>query len=357
MKRIALFNHKGGVGKTTTTFNLGWMLASKGKRVIMVDADPQCNLTGLVLGAEKFSKFYEESNPQNIKDSVSPVFKGRLKLIQPVECQQVEGVEGLFLLPGHLELAEYEVKLGIAQQLSLNSLFSLQNIPGAFSYLFRETAKKYSADYVIIDMNPGLGSINQNLLMTSDYFIIPTMPDYFSIMALESMTKVLTNWKLWAEQAATLPILSEEETAYPFPKVTPKFLGILVQRYLSATKTNKHHDVNKVASKSVQQWIDKIKVTVKEKFIPAIPSDLTLPASCYENDYCLAEIEDFRTLIALSQTHQIPVFEIDTLEKHDFSGRERPPTYTQKELAKKLHEVFSTLTNKIIKLTTDENCA
>ena len=49
-KQIALFNHKGGVSKTTTTFNLGWMLANKGKRVMLVDCDPQCNLTGMVLG-------------------------------------------------------------------------------------------------------------------------------------------------------------------------------------------------------------------------------------------------------------------------------------------------------------------
>ena len=56
-KQIALFNHKGGVSKTTSTFNLGWMLAKKGKRVIIVDCDPQCNLTGMVLGFKKSDEF------------------------------------------------------------------------------------------------------------------------------------------------------------------------------------------------------------------------------------------------------------------------------------------------------------
>ena len=52
-KSICFFNHKGGVSKTTTTFNLGWALAHEGKRVLMVDLDSQCNLTGMVLGYEK----------------------------------------------------------------------------------------------------------------------------------------------------------------------------------------------------------------------------------------------------------------------------------------------------------------
>lgn len=57
VKKIALFNHKGGVSKTTTTFNLGWKLAEKGKKVIIVDADPQCNLTGMVLGYKGLNEF------------------------------------------------------------------------------------------------------------------------------------------------------------------------------------------------------------------------------------------------------------------------------------------------------------
>jgi chromosome partitioning protein len=54
---ISLFNHKGGVSKTTTAFNLGWALAGRGKQVLIVDADPQCNLTGTVLGFDGISDF------------------------------------------------------------------------------------------------------------------------------------------------------------------------------------------------------------------------------------------------------------------------------------------------------------
>ncbi len=78
-----------------------------------------------------------------------------------------------------------EVTLGIAQELS-GSIQTLQNLPGSLSYLLDITAEKHSADFMLVDMNPSLSSINQNLLMTSDFFIVPTSPDYFSVMAVES---------------------------------------------------------------------------------------------------------------------------------------------------------------------------
>jgi len=83
-KKIALFNHKGGVSKTTTTFHLGWILAELGKKVILVDADPQCNLTGLVLGYQKkieLEDFYQSGKNQNLRDGLSPAFESIPKLI------------------------------------------------------------------------------------------------------------------------------------------------------------------------------------------------------------------------------------------------------------------------------------
>ncbi len=105
--KIALFNHKGGVSKTTTTFNIGWMLAEKGKKVILVDADPQCNLTGLILGYDyiDLEEFYKKGTNNNLRDGLAPAFESMPKLIEAVECIHVKGRDGLFLLPGHIRLA------------------------------------------------------------------------------------------------------------------------------------------------------------------------------------------------------------------------------------------------------------
>ena len=148
-KQIALFNHKGGVSKTTTTFNLGWMLADKGKRVIIVDCDPQCNLTGMVLGLRMpilewtycLRQFTSQKKVRNIRDGLAPAFESRPVPLEPVVCEQVKGQPNLYLLPGHIGFAEYEVVLGMAQELS-SSLVSLQNLPGSMALSFYENCRK-----------------------------------------------------------------------------------------------------------------------------------------------------------------------------------------------------------------------
>ena len=346
-KRIVLFNHKGGVSKTTTTFNLGWILAQQGHRVVMVDADPQCNLTGMVLGyggPTALEEFYESANGRNLKDGLAPAFESRPEPLKAVDCFKVDGTDNLFLLPGHIGLSEYEVTLGIAQELS-GSIQTLQNLPGSITRLLENTADTHSADYLLIDLNPSLSSFNQNLLLTSHYFIVPTNPDYFSLMAVRSLARVLPDWRKWAVRAAEMQVL--KEAVYPFPNVQPKFLGTIVQNYRLR---------GGVPASAFQQWMDKISSSVSDELFPALSAvNMTLPKQVYEDhgveDFCLAKISDFNSLIAKSQEHQTPVFAL-TPTQIGQSGIVLEGTVQSRD---NFQGIFSDLATKVVSLVNDAN--
>ncbi|MBF6189486.1 MULTISPECIES: ParA family protein [Nocardia] len=305
MSKIALFNHKGGVSKTTTVFNLGWMLAEQGHTVLMVDSDPQCNLTGMVLGFKgsfELEKFYEREGHNTLRSGLTPAFEAQPRSIAAVATVEVENRPGLHLLAGDLRLAEYEVTLGIAQELSA-AIQALQNLPGSLAFLIDETASSISADYVLIDMSPGLGPINQNLVATSDYLILPTSPDVFSVMAIDSLSRVLPRWKQWADQASSLPVL--RDAAYPFPTPRLKIMGTVIQKY----RPRKGQPAS-----AFQKWIDEIDKAVMSRLRPAAQSaGLLLPDEVYAagsvgESLNLALIADFNSLISRSQEHLTPVF-------------------------------------------------
>ena len=348
-QRIALFSHKGGVSKTTTTFHVGWMLASKGHRVVLVDADPQCNLTGLVLGFKgenAFEKFYQTESDRNIRAGLTPAFESQPRAIEAVECVPVNECEGLFLLPGHIRLAEYEVTLGIAQELS-GSIQTLQNLPGALPYLLDVTAEKHSADFVLVDMNPSLSSINQNLLMTSDFFTVPASPDYFSVMAVESLSTVLPRWHAWSKRAKSNPIL--QSATYPYPDKNPKFLGTIIQRYRPRKGS---------PTEGFQKWIDTLNERVATQFVPTLaPLKMLLPQTTYKQvpgllpHFCLAQIADFNTLIAKSQEHQTPVFALTNAQL----GHVGTVLAEDQRKRQEFYRVFEELVEHITVLTDDAN--
>ena len=366
-KQIALFNHKGGVGKTTTTFNLGWMLANKGKKVIIVDCDPQCNLTGMVLGfegADDIESIYESEEARNIRDGLSPAFESRPVVIKPVVCAPIKSQPNMFLLPGHIGIAEYEVTLGIAQELS-GSLVTLKNLPGSPHYLFERTAEKYGADFILVDMSPSVGPMNQNLLMTSDYFIVPMFPDYFSAMATESLVSILPKWSAWAKHAKTSSFL--QDAIYPFPDKSPKFLGTIIQNY--RVRYSK-------PARAFQRWIDKIRDGIETRLIPVLrENDMLLPERRYEEASRIApnaeessqlslpllfpnlamarpllQMSDFNSLIALSQEHKAPVFDLTDAQ----IGQTGNPLENTKEAMRKFQELFAAGAERIIELTKDE---
>ena len=325
------------------------MLADKGKRVILVDTDPQCNLTGMALGEgteddeERIQKIYNTTS--NIKTGLAPAFESQPRAIEAVDCIPIQGRDDLFLLPGNVGLAEYEVTLGIAQELS-GSIQTLKNLPGSINDLLEKTATKFNADYMLIDMSPSLGSINQNLLMISDFFLVPTTADFFSVMAIDSLAKVLPKWYAWAKSASSLQILKEAN--YPFPDITLRFLGTIVQNY---------RIIRGKETVAFQTWIEKIEKTVSDKLIPTLrQSNMMLPDQAYReqklNDsLSLAKISNFNSLIALSQEHRTPVYAL-TPQQLGQTGIVLEQNQKKQE---EFRQTFSDLADKIIALSSESS--
>ena len=298
-KRIVFFNHKGGVSKTTTVYNLGWKLAEKAN-VLIVDGDPQCNLTSLIL-RDNFDKYYsdDETKNQNIKDGVEPAFSGRPVPISNVKCITADRNRNLFLMAGHANLAEYDASLTFAQT-SNNAIATLQNLPGAFNELMELCQKEYDIEYTLIDLNPGLSAINQNLFLNSDYFVIPANPDPFSIMAIETLSTVLPRWGHWKNSATDL----FSSSAYSLRNGMPKFIGTIIQRF---------NIRNGKAAKPYRDNIDEIKTKVKNVLVPKLSvANMLIASNKYlDQDFCLEEIPDFGGLLPKSFEAGVPVYALD----------------------------------------------
>jgi len=290
---ITFFNHKGGVGKTTILYHLAWKFAQNGKKVLMVDADSQCNLSTLSLGEEAFEEHYQKQPVDNIKSGLAPAFESRPKLIEAIYCPNVGANTNLFLLPGSFDLTEYETQLSVA--INFNTTFlTMANLPGSFYKLISACAEKYKVDYVFIDLNPGLSAINQTLLFSSDYFIMPCGVDYFSKQAVKSLSNVLPNWANWSVKARE----HFHDSVYPLPDVSTKFLGYTVNNF--NVKYNK-------PAKAVQNMIDDLDSEIREILIPKLRAASVLLDQAGD-DYRLADIKSFNTLQQVSHTVSKPIF-------------------------------------------------
>ncbi|GHV17504.1 chromosome partitioning protein ParA [Bacteroidia bacterium] len=166
-KIIAITNQKGGVGKTTTTINLGASLAAMEKRVLVVDADPQANASsGLGIDITRVGKsIYECLN------GAAPC---------PQEAVVTTDTAGLYILPSHINLVGAELEM-----------ISLENREMRLREVLSPLRDEY--DYILIDCSPSLGLITVNALTAAGSVIIPVQCEYF---ALEGITKLLNTIKI-----------------------------------------------------------------------------------------------------------------------------------------------------------------
>ena len=168
-KIIAIANQKGGVGKTTTTSNLGIGLAKQGKKVLVIDADAQGSLTASLGFTE----------PDKLEITLANVME---KVINDEEIEPDYGIlkhdEGIDLMPGNIELSGLEVSLVnvMSRELVLRSYIG-------------QIKDRY--EYILIDCTPSLGMITINALACADSILIPVQAAYLPVKGLEQLIKTI----------------------------------------------------------------------------------------------------------------------------------------------------------------------
>ena len=267
---ITIYNHKGGVGKTTITANIAFALSSLGEKVLLVDSDPQCNLTSYLLADDIVDDLLNHSNGRDGKtiwSAVRPVIEntGSVRLVDPTRIG-----DDIALLPGDIRLFEFEEFLGNAWADGFKRRIPALRAISSINYLISSLSRQSDFDFVFYDTGPNIGPLNRVLLLGSDFFIVPVACDLFSTRALSTLGQSIKKWIIEAE---TINAIAPDDAMIPNGR--PKFLGYIHQRFrMYGRKTTRQADSYRSRIRSrIYNDISSVLREVDSELAPAYPQN------------------------------------------------------------------------------------
>jgi len=296
-KRLVLFNHKGGVGKTTLTANLAFAFAESGLKVLLVDADPQGNLSSYFLDEEIVNDLLDRSDSNEggtLWSALRPVVEGvgYANLIKRVEFE-----EKIFLLPGDIQLAAFETELadywGECFQRRMRGLRGTQ----ALANTVNTHAAQCNADLVLYDCGPNVGPLTRAVLLDCDYFAIPAACDLFSNRAIKTLGHTLARWILdWRSICELFPPSSVEMRG------APQVIGCIPQRFrvYGGLPSLDFRRMLPIMERSIKEDVVGVLARVDEALVSAATPPLMLP-----------EVKDFSGMATAAQRSGRPLWRVD----------------------------------------------
>lgn len=296
-KKLVFVNNKGGVGKTTLAFNSAVALARMGYKVVLVDLDPQCNLSRLALGEAYYAKNLFSETEKTTYDVLRGVIEGGSDIDLSVRFLPTQADPNLLLLKGDINLSMYEGLLSSAygQAASGQPIGYFQT--SAIDRFLREKGLSEQVDLFVIDTSPSLGILNQTILLGADYFVVPMMPDAFSVQGIENLGMIFERWKTqWKNTAKALAGNTETKLVLAGD---PLFIGYII---------NSYNVYGKQPIADHRAWIEKIPGKVKTYLSEKHCRNGLVEAS-WKNP--LQIIQDYGRIPAKCQETGTAIFELD----------------------------------------------
>ncbi len=225
---ISVMNYKGGVGKTTVSANLAGEFALRGKTVLVIDLDPQANLTLSFLGIEEWQAldrekktikdWYDQFLKRNINGSLQSLIVTPTRVNTRLKARKSKGT--VDLICSHLDLINVDMELSsklggmsepVIQNNYLNVLTRLRN-------KLKEFRDRY--DVILIDCPPNFNLVTQNAIVASDYYIVPAKPDYLSTLGIDTLRRHVDQLK------TTFNTMLREVSDVKEEPISPKMLGV-----------------------------------------------------------------------------------------------------------------------------------
>ena len=295
--RITIYNHKGGVGKTTLTVNIAFALSSLGKSVLLIDSDPQCNLTSYLLSDDVVDDLLDHSNDQNGKtiwSAVKPVIDstGSVRLVDLTKIGDIA------LLPGDIRLSEFEEVLGDAWADGFKRRMAGLRTTSSISYLISSLASRRDFDFVFYDTGPNIGPLNRVLLLDSDFFIVPVACDLFSTRALSTLGQTV---KKWIIDAQTMDAIAPDGAMAL--KGRPEFLGYIPQRFkvYGQDMTLEANSYYKKIRSRVNEDISSVLHKIDDNLAPAVSVNPVV-----------GKVRDLASVVQVAQREGVPIWECST---------------------------------------------
>ena len=300
---LTFFNNNGGVGKTTLVYHLAWTFADMGKRVVVMDMDPQANLTAAFFTDDEIEEIWE--NPTPGATVFSCVKTAGVKGVAPPILRIVSG--NIYILPGDAALSGFEETLSLYWYKSMNStnLHRPICVLSAFWEIMRMAATEINADIILVDTSPYLSAINRSVLIATNHVVIPLGADLFSLQGLKNLGPALYSWKTDWNTRLNHWVSNDES------KKNPEFKLPSAEMAVIGYVCRQHSIYMERPVRAYTKWVDRIPNIYRSNILNK--SEIC-SVGTDEDPYCLAILKHYRNLVSMGQERRKPIFKLTSAD-------------------------------------------